>query len=440
MISTRPGDRCVRRNRRGTVIGAALVVLAVTLGGPAFGQDTGPATERPEQPDEQAVEALEATLALAPDAPPAPDDVFARLVERRAVLADVGTALFASMERSRAADVVAVNATVVANDARAFTELTVNRRDLAQIKLSVEQTRMSDITARAFVTAGDGDLDLYGSVLQGDTTDRAGGQELLFSQVIAGQEEVTDAAAVGLNGVKTQLLVARAAQRSSEGDRDDALDVSRRRGAELEAATASFTEASTAVDQARAAFSSAPRGAQVPLETALIGLPRLSAEDLATWFEQSPYRPAIDTPVADLAQWFIDEGAAEGIRGDVAFAQAVLETGGFANRDSVKANNYAGIGHCDSCPSGWVFPSPEMGARAQIQLLKSYAVARPDYVNDLVDRRLRGPAGCCSTWNDLTTVWATDPGYGPKVMLLYSLMVDHALERRSAGIGFDDPE
>ena len=32
---------------------------------------------------------------------------------------------------------------------------------------------------------------------------------------------------------------------------------------------------------------------------------------------------------------------------------------------------------------------------------------------------LRGPAGCCQTWGDLTTVWATDPTYGPKVMLLY---------------------
>lgn len=80
-----------------------------------------------------------------------------------------------------------------------------------------------------------------------------------------------------------------------------------------------------------------------------------------------------------------------------------------------------------------------MGVRAQIQLLKSYAVARPRYVFDLVDRRLRGPAGCCETWGDLTTVWATDPGYGPKVMFLYSGMVEQALKRRANGEGFDDP-
>ena len=102
-------------------------------------------------------------------------------------------------------------------------------------------------------------------------------------------------------------------------------------------------------------------------------------------------------------------------------------------------NNFSGIGHCDTCPSGWVFPSPRLGVRAQIQLLKSYAIAGPDYSRPLVDRRLRGPAGCCEVWGDLTTVWATDPTYGPKVMLIYSDIVAHALARRGAGQGFDDP-
>ena len=39
----------------------------------------------------------------------------------------------------------------------------------------------------------------------------------------------------------------------------------------------------------------------------------------------------------------------------------------------------------------------------------------------------------------LTTVWATDPTYGPKVMLLYTSLVDYALDRRARGEGFDDP-
>ncbi|MEO6987948.1 MAG: glucosaminidase domain-containing protein [Aquihabitans sp.] len=437
MTSSRFGDRYARRSWRGTVIGAALAVLVVAVAGPALGQDVGPDADKP---DERAQAALEATLDLAPDAPPAADDVFVRLVDSQEAMTEAALSVYAATVESRAADVSAVEAAVVAADAREFSELTASRRDLAKIRVSVEKSRMSELTVRAYVTAGDDDLEEFGSLLEGDTTDRAGGQQLMFSQVIARQEEVTNAATANLTTVKTQLLVARSAQRVVEEDLAAALDVARQRTEERVAAEEAFTEAQASVEQAKVAVSSARRGTQVPLETALIGLPRLSAEDLASWFERSSYRPRVATPIADLAAWFIEEGAAEGIRGDVAFAQAILETGGFTNNDSVRANNYAGIGHCDSCPTGWTFPSPQMGVRAQIQLLKSYAVARPDYVHDMVDRRLRGPAGCCQTWNDLTTVWATDPGYGPKVMLLYSLMVDHALERRASGLGFDDQE
>ena len=41
-------------------------------------------------------------------------------------------------------------------------------------------------------------------------------------------------------------------------------------------------------------------------------------------------------------------------------------------------------------PLGFIFPSPRVGVRAQIQLLKSYAVKKPHYANPLVDKRLHG--------------------------------------------------
>jgi hypothetical protein len=125
-----------------------------------------------------------------------------------------------------------------------------------------------------------------------------------------------------------------------------------------------------------------------------------------------------------LARFFVEEGAGEGIRGDVAFAQAILETGSFTNDDTVNYNNYAGIGHCDSCPTGWNFPSPQEGVRAQIQLLKSYVYEKPEYKTELVDRRLRGPAGCCQTWNELSGVWATGGGYGAHIMRIYQEMLE----------------
>ena len=61
------------------------------------------------------------------------------------------------------------------------------------------------------------------------------------------------------------------------------------------------------------------------------------------------------------------------MRGDVAFAQSILETGGFANPGSAATdNNFAGIGWCDSCKHGFNFPDAQTGVRAQLQLLRIY--------------------------------------------------------------------
>ncbi len=164
----------------------------------------------------------------------------------------------------------------------------------------------------------------------------------------------------------------------------------------------------------------------------IVGDSVLTAEEIAAWFDYVGVSSRAAAPVADLATWYVEEGATEGLRGDVAFAQAVLETGSFTNRDTVLYNNYAGIGHCDSCPSGFPFATPRDGVRAQIQLLKSYVFEAPEYAHPLVDRRLRGPAGCCQTWNELGGVWASVPHYGPIVLGVYQSMLEFALARRVA--------
>lgn len=167
-------------------------------------------------------------------------------------------------------------------------------------------------------------------------------------------------------------------------------------------------------------------------ELPIMGASILTPEEMAAWFAQRQVTPTLARASADdLARFFIEEGDAEGIRGDVAFAQAILETGSFTNDDTVNYNNYAGIGHCDSCPSGWNFPSPQAGVRAQIQLLKSYVFDQPEYVNDLVDRRLHGPAGCCQTWNELSGVWASGGGYGALIMSIYQEMLEWVYQQRT---------
>ena len=397
--------------------------------------DLNPAADRVSPADQLLI--LADTLALAPeDPPPSPDDVFVAVGETERAAVDAATV---RLDAATGADEARRDALVAAGalqDAQADADAAVARRDRARAALATERRRLSELTVRAYVTGGDDDSEGLGALLDGDTTDAAGGRAVIFEQVIQRQQEVVDEARAevdtarrAMTAVAKRLDAARA--RSTERDQE-----ARHRAQIEDQAQRALDVAEVARLKAATALRAGPSGLAVPDGVAIIGLPRLSAEDLATWFAASPYRAAVPTPIEDYARWFIDEGAAEGIRGDIAFAQAVLETGGFTNSDSVFANNFSGIGHCDTCATGWTFSTPQMGVRAQIQLLKSYAVARPRYVNPLVDRRLRGPAGCCDIWGDLTTVWATDPGYGPKVMALYSAMVDHALRRRAGGVGF----
>ena len=402
--------------------------------------DVDPPKTKAEQ--DAAHKALIETLALAPvDSPPQPDDPFQAIVDTKEAVAHAALARLQMTARSDEANVKALAAAQSLREAKLMEVAAMKVRDDAIHELSAERHRLSKLTVRAYVTGGNTDLDQYRAYLEGDTTDPAAGRQILFTQVLLRQKQVTVQANRALAAARSKLrdvrVVVAAAEQKAIRLLGIASDLTRRRFT----AEQDHLEALAAAQTADATLRAAAHLPVTPVtvDAPLIGLPRLSPEDLAGWFASSPYRPRVATPIADYAKWFIAEGRSEGIRGDIAFAQAVLETGGFANTDSVIGNNFSGIGHYDNLPLGWTFPSPRLGVRAQIQLLKSYAVKKPDYADTLVDKRLHGPAGCCPTWGDLTTVWATDPNYGPQVMLIYTAMVDYALQRRARGEGFDDP-
>lgn len=195
-------------------------------------------------------------------------------------------------------------------------------------------------------------------------------------------------------------------------------------------------------DTERARAASAPVGDPKPgsWQLGIEGDSVFTADELARWFTAAATlaggEPQATVPITELAQDFIDEGRDEGVRGDMAFAQAILETGSFTNDDTVNHNNFAGVGHCDSCDTGFTFATAQLGVRAQIQLLKSYAEEQPHYVHDLVDERLHGPPGCCHTWNQLSQVWATGPNYGAKILNIYAVMLQWLVDDRS---GMHDP-
>jgi hypothetical protein len=165
------------------------------------------------------------------------------------------------------------------------------------------------------------------------------------------------------------------------------------------------------------------RGAASDWSLPIAGQSVFTATELAQWFVQRGFPSRARAPITDLAKYYIDEGRDQGIRGDMAVAQSVLETGSFTNRDTIALNNFAGIGHCDSCASGFAFATPQLGVRAQIQLLADYTQRNVKLAHPLVDRRLHGPSGCCQTWWQLTHTWATAGNYGPKIMGIYREML-----------------
>jgi hypothetical protein len=166
-----------------------------------------------------------------------------------------------------------------------------------------------------------------------------------------------------------------------------------------------------------------------------MGPARLDARQLAAWINGRQPRPggtySAFVKVESLTQYYIEEGEAEGVTGDVAFAQAILETGWFRFTGSVpaSANNFAGIGAADVNPGPAVFPDVRTGVRAHIQHLRAYAdpmaaaCATPPLRNPCVDPRfhLVVPKGRAPTWNHLGNGnWASADGYGAKILVLYN--------------------
>jgi len=175
----------------------------------------------------------------------------------------------------------------------------------------------------------------------------------------------------------------------------------------------------------------------------------LTASQLSDWYRSTGYTPTLPpgTTIDDLARMYLEEGAAEHVRGDFAFAQGVVESAYF----TVDAgNNYAGIGACDSCAGGFVFGSPRDGVRAQIQLLRNYAdpdsraanLAYPPVRGLYPEDRASAARvydsfflkGDVPLWNLMGHGnWATDPDYASKVVKLFARIVAYSRRTLSGG-------
>lgn len=156
----------------------------------------------------------------------------------------------------------------------------------------------------------------------------------------------------------------------------------------------------------------------------ILGDSSLTQPDLVGWWDATRGRQPrrLGAPVDDLIGWYLAEGDAEGVRGDIAFAQAIHETGYFTSTDTSR-NNYAGITHPDGASSGQPFPDPRTGVRAHIQLLKKFTAGND---TDLAHPNTAPDAATSArTWHELAGTWATDPSYWTAISRIYDQMRGH---------------
>ena len=154
----------------------------------------------------------------------------------------------------------------------------------------------------------------------------------------------------------------------------------------------------------------------------IIGKSKLTPEKLIAFVESIT---SDSSDLKELAYNYIKVGEKYGIRGDIAFCQALLETDYFryGNGTAVTPDqhNYCGMGVILKGAKGNSFNTIEDGVTAHIQHLYAYA-CKSQLPNGevLLDPRFKYvKRGCAPTWYTLSTKWAASKEYGDKILSIY---------------------
>lgn len=158
--------------------------------------------------------------------------------------------------------------------------------------------------------------------------------------------------------------------------------------------------------------------------TAIMGTAKATAAQMQAYIRG--VNPNVPQSVIDMIPLYISEGKAEGVRGDVAFAQSCLETGNFGFAGSavtLSQNNFCGMGVTAAGVKGNSFTSPQIGIRAQIQHLQAYA-STAALKQACIDPRYKYVKRGCAPYvewlgqqeNPQGLGWAAGAGYGEKIL------------------------
>ena len=163
----------------------------------------------------------------------------------------------------------------------------------------------------------------------------------------------------------------------------------------------------------------------------IFGKAKATPEQAAALIYLNNSDPQLNCSVDELVHLYWDEAGREGVREDLALAQAIVETGFFRFNGDVKPeqNNFCGLGTTGGGVEGEYFDEPEIGVRAHIQHLLAYSTKKQPST-DIVDPRyelahaIRKERGLIDKWSGLNGTWAMGSFYCEKIMRTYQNMLD----------------
>ncbi len=166
--------------------------------------------------------------------------------------------------------------------------------------------------------------------------------------------------------------------------------------------------------------------------TKIMGNAVATAEQMREYLKKK--NPDVVQSVLGMIPLYLSEGRAEGVRGDIAFAQSCLETGNFTFSGSavtLSQNNFCGMGVTSNGMKGNSFDTPQLGIRMQVQHLKAYA-SKDALANDCIDPRFKYVTRGCAEYvewlgqkeNPAGKGWAAGAGYGEKILAILKALMD----------------
>ena len=174
----------------------------------------------------------------------------------------------------------------------------------------------------------------------------------------------------------------------------------------------------------------------------IMGTPQASIEQMKVYIKK--VNPQVSDSVTKMISLYITEGTAEGVRGDIAFAQSCLETGNFTFSGSavtLDQNNFCGLGVNVTGKKGCSFKIAKEGIRAQIQHLQAYACT-DGLKQKCIDPRYTYVSRGCAEYvehlgiqeNPKGQGWAAGKNYGTQIIEILNAILSTGKEENTMNI------